>query len=49
MDSAACGIINPLTAIAFIERYRASKCRFGMINTAAASSLGKMLIRLCKK
>lgn len=49
ISSSACGLINPLTAIGFVERFRATKCKFGMINTAAASSLGRMLIKLCER
>lgn len=48
LASAACGIINPLTVLGFVERYRATGCKYGMINTAAASSLGRMLIKMCR-
>jgi len=41
-------IVNPLTAIAFIEIANKGKHK-AIVNNAAASALGKMLIKLCKK
>ena len=40
--------VNPLTAMAFIEIAKKHKCRT-IVNNAAASSLGKMLVFLSKK
>jgi len=40
-------LVNPMTAMAFIQLAREGKHR-AIINNAAASSLGKMLIRLAK-
>lgn len=40
-------LVNPMTAMAFIQLAREGKHR-AMVNNAAASSLGKMLIRLTK-
>jgi len=40
-------LVNPMTAMAFIHMARQGK-HSGMVNNAAASSLGKMLIRLAK-
>ena len=48
MEEGAMMLVNPMTAMAFIQMARQGKHR-GMINNAAASSLGKMLIRLSKK
>lgn len=41
-------LVNPLTAMAFIEIAKRNKQQ-AIVNNAAASSLGKMLIFLCKK
>lgn len=46
-QSAASGLINPLTAIGFIEHYKKAGCKGGIVHTAAASGIGKMLNRLC--
>ena len=44
-----CGIfINPLTIFGFLEIIR-RKGATSIVNTAAASALGKMLIKVCKK
>jgi len=40
--------VNPLTAMAFINIANKYKCRT-IVNNAAASSLGRMLVFLCKK
>jgi NADPH2:quinone reductase len=40
-------LVNPMTAMAFIQIAREGKHR-AMVNNAAASALGKMLIRLAK-
>jgi NADPH:quinone reductase-like Zn-dependent oxidoreductase len=40
-------IVNPLTAIAFIQIAKKGKHKT-IVNNAAASTLGKMLIKLCK-
>ncbi|MFC2119392.1 alcohol dehydrogenase catalytic domain-containing protein, partial [Bacteroidota bacterium] len=41
-------IVNPMTALAFIEIAKNGKHK-AIVNNAAASALGQMLIRLCKK
>jgi NADPH:quinone reductase-like Zn-dependent oxidoreductase len=41
-------LINPMTAMAFIHLARKGKHR-AMVNNASASSLGKMLIRMCHR
>ena len=48
MEQGAMMLVNPMTAMAFIDMARKGKHR-GIINNAAASSLGKMLIRISKK
>lgn len=48
MEKGAMMLVNPMTAMAFIHMARQGRHR-GMINNAAASSLGRMLIRLAKK
>eukprot|EP00998_Keelungia_sp_KM082_P006399 NODE_2650_length_1017_cov_9.666292_g2631_i0.p1 GENE.NODE_2650_length_1017_cov_9.666292_g2631_i0~~NODE_2650_length_1017_cov_9.666292_g2631_i0.p1 ORF type:complete len:276 (+),score=62.50 NODE_2650_length_1017_cov_9.666292_g2631_i0:89-829(+) len=40
-------VVNPLTALAFIDIVKSKKLR-SLIHTAAASALGLMLVRLCK-
>lgn len=45
---ASSGTVNPLVALGLIEIFRQSGSK-GIILTAAASSLGKMLVRLCLK
>lgn len=45
--SAASGIVNPLTVIGFIHTYRKNGHK-GIIHTAAASALGRMLNKLCQ-
>lgn len=47
-EQAACMLINPLTAWAFFDIVQKRKIR-AIANTAAASALGKMIIRLGKK
>jgi NADPH:quinone reductase-like Zn-dependent oxidoreductase len=42
----ACALVNPVTAWAFLEILRRERHR-AVIQTAAASQLGRMLIRLC--
>lgn len=46
--SAASGFVNPLTALGIMETFKKTGCK-GMMMTAAASSLGKMVNRLCLK
>ncbi|MEM8497143.1 MAG: zinc-binding dehydrogenase [Pseudomonadota bacterium] len=43
---AASSIVNPMTALGFIETLR-KEGHTAMVHTAAASNLGQMLIRLC--
>ena len=47
-DQGACSLVNPLTALALMERIKRSGSKT-FVNTAAASALGKMLIRLSGK
>lgn len=45
VSSAASGIVNPLTVLGFIDVFRKRK-HHGIIHTAAASALGRMLNKL---
>ncbi len=47
-DQAATSLINPLTAQAFMQIIRRDRPA-AVLNTAAASSLGRMLVRLCNR
>jgi NADPH:quinone reductase-like Zn-dependent oxidoreductase len=47
-SSAASGFINPFTALGFIHEIKA-KGHHGLIHTAAASALGRMVNKLCLK
>ncbi|MBC08916.1 MAG: NADH oxidase [Gammaproteobacteria bacterium] len=44
---AASSFVNPLTALGFIETMKFEN-HSGLINTAAASALGQMLVKICK-
>lgn len=48
VSSAASGIVNPLTVVGFVENFK-TLGRKGIIHTAAASALGRMLNKLCLK
>jgi len=48
IEQGACGIINPFTAVAFVETIKKSKYK-AIVLTAAASQLGRMIIKLLKK
>ncbi len=48
LDSGACFFVNPMTAWAMVEQGTREK-HTAMVQTAAASALGKMVIRLCKE
>ncbi len=48
MEQGSMMLVNPMTAMAFISLTKEGKHR-GLVNNAAASSLGKMLIRLARK
>jgi NADPH:quinone reductase-like Zn-dependent oxidoreductase len=48
MEKGSMMLVNPMTAMAFIRIAREGK-HMAVINNAAASSLGKMLVRLAKK
>ena len=48
LSSAASGIINPLTVVGQVEHFR-ELGKKGIIHTAAASALGRMLNKLCLK
>ena len=45
---AASSFVNPLTALAFIETMRMEN-HSAILNTAAASNLGQMLVKICKE
>jgi NADPH2:quinone reductase len=47
LTSAASGIVNPLTVIGMIHNYNKVPGKKGIINSAAASALGRMLNRYC--
>lgn len=47
-ETAACAFVNPLTALALMEPIRAKKFN-SLIQTGAASQLGRMLYRLSQK
>jgi NADPH:quinone reductase-like Zn-dependent oxidoreductase len=49
LSSAASGVVNPLTVIGFIEHFKTLGTKGGIIHTAAASSLGKQLVKICNK
>jgi NADPH2:quinone reductase len=44
---AASSFVNPLTALAFVETMRLENHK-ALLNTAAASNLGQMLVKICK-
>ena len=44
---AASSFVNPLTALAFVETMKMEN-HTAMVNTAAASNLGQMLVKICK-
>lgn len=48
LQSASSGVVNPLTVLGMIEICRERKLK-GIIHTAAASSLGRMLNKVCLK
>ena len=45
-EAGAAAFVNPLTALCFLETMRREGHR-ALVNTAAASNLGQMLVRLC--
>ena len=47
LHCAASGIVNPLTVVGMTEIFNATPNKKGIIHTAAASSLGRMLNKLC--
>lgn len=47
-ETGACALVNPLTALALFEPLKKKK-EAGLIQTAAASQLGQMVSRLCRK
>lgn len=53
IESAASGVVNPITVIGFVDTYRKWQNKTatgkGLINTAAASALGRMLNKYCIK
>ncbi|MGF7138096.1 zinc-binding dehydrogenase [Roseimarinus sediminis] len=48
LEQGAMLIVNPMTALAFMEMARKGKHK-AIVNSAAASVLGQMLIKLCKQ
>jgi len=46
-EDAAAWVVNPWTAVGMVERCRQLKCK-SIIVTAAASQIGRMIIKLCK-
>ena len=48
LTSAASGVVNPLTVIGMIDRFNKIPGKKGIIHTAAASALGRMLNKYCK-
>jgi NADPH2:quinone reductase len=48
LDQGSSLFVNPLTAYAMVARTQILTPNQGIVQTAAASSLGKMIIRLCK-
>eukprot|EP00163_Fabomonas_tropica_P006498 TRINITY_DN16061_c0_g1_i2.p1 TRINITY_DN16061_c0_g1~~TRINITY_DN16061_c0_g1_i2.p1 ORF type:complete len:237 (+),score=84.51 TRINITY_DN16061_c0_g1_i2:722-1432(+) len=48
LDDASMTLVNPLTALAFLDIIRARKAA-AVVHTAAASQLGRMFYRLCAK
>jgi NADPH2:quinone reductase len=44
---AASSFVNPLTALAFVETMKMEN-HAALVNTAAASNLGQMLVKICK-
>lgn len=53
IHSAASGLVNPLTVLGFVDVFRKwnkdKKESHGIVHTAAASSLGRMLNKLCQQ
>lgn len=47
-DAASCAFVNPLTAIALLEPLRKKKFS-ALVQTAAASQLGRMIEKACRK
>lgn len=48
LTSAASGIVNPLTVVGMIDIYNKTPGKKGIIHTAAASALGRMLNKRCR-
>lgn len=48
LQSASSGIVNPLTAIGLFEVFKERKLK-GIVHTAAASALGRMLNKFCQR
>jgi len=49
LPSAASGVVNPLTVIGMIHVLNATNGKKGIIHTAAASALGRMLNKRCQR
>ena len=47
-EHGASAFVNPMTVLGFLETMRADK-HTAIVHTAAASNLGQMLVRVCKK
>jgi len=48
IQSAASGVVNPLTVIGMTTIFENNPHKKGIIHTAAASALGRMLNKRCK-
>lgn len=48
LTSAASGIVNPLTVVGMTDIYSKTPHKKGIIHTAAASALGRMLNKRCQ-
>ena len=48
LTSAASGIVNPLTVVGMTHIFEHSPVKKGIIHTAAASALGRMLNKRCQ-
>lgn len=48
LTSAASGIVNPLTVVGMVHIYNNTQEKKGIIHTAAASALGRMLNKYCQ-
>jgi NADPH2:quinone reductase len=47
VSSAASGVVNPLTVLGMVDTFRKGGYH-GIVHTAAASALGRMLNKICQ-